>query len=88
MVARDRQSHVVQSLMSNAFGSPVDGIGVSGAKFSTIGSVDPASTVPLDDFELGILQAVVASRMVSVYADAGRKPGVDIYHQRKHTPHS
>lgn len=61
--------------MSHAFGAPaVLGVGVFGPMFDATGIVDPDITVPLDDFELGILQAEFASDMTAVYVDAGGRP--------------
>ena len=60
---------------SNAFGPPpVSGVSVYGAMFTVTGIVDPDATIPLDDFELGILQAVIDSRMTAVYVDGGGRP--------------
>ncbi len=60
--------------MSNAFGTPVEGIGIFGPKFSVTGSVNPSSSVQLSGYELGIMQIVFASSMVAVYQDASGNP--------------
>src|SRR5262249_52542465 len=52
---------------SHAFGAPpVPGMSIQSELVAFKGSVDPDSSIPRDDFELGILQTVLQSRMVAV----------------------
>src|SRR5262245_49054542 len=52
---------------SRAFGpEAVAGVMLKGPLIEFTGIVDPDDTVPLDDFELGILQAGIRSKMTAI----------------------
>jgi peptidoglycan hydrolase-like protein with peptidoglycan-binding domain len=60
---------------SHAFGTPpVPGMIIQSQLVAFKGSVDPDSSIPRDDFELGILQTVLQSRMVAVYVNSAGTP--------------
>jgi hypothetical protein len=60
---------------SRAFGpEPVFGMRIQSRLIEFKGSVDPDTSVRLQDFEFGILQNVLQSKMVAVYVDSDGKP--------------
>jgi hypothetical protein len=59
---------------SHAFGPEVPGMEVRSRLIQFKGSVEPDASIPLDDFEFGILQNVLESKMVATYVDLAGKP--------------
>lgn len=59
---------------SRAFGSEVPGVKLKAPWIEFTGIVDPDATVLPGDFELGILQTMIYSKMTANYVDAGGRP--------------